>query len=430
MESQMTRTTAHRRWKTVLSVTAGAAAVALALAGCSSGSSGSDGKTELTFSYLWTGKEAQALQGVVNDFNKSQSKITVNAVQTSTTKQLASMSSSNGSFDVSDSFGSNLGSWASKGIIEPLTSYGLDTGDFIRSVLAQDTYKGKLYAMPIAVQEYKLLYNKQLFAQAGISTPPATMDEFATDIAKLTKQSPDGTITQLGLGTSSEYNLLSTLAYVFGGQWDTNGKPSPTNARNIEALNWYKANVLDKFGASNIAKFESGYGEYMTAQDPFYTGKIAMTIDGEWQSANIAKVAPSLQWGVADIPAASPSLQNATQTYSSMFFIPANSKHKQQAATFIKYLTGTSAMRTFTKALGNLPARKSLLTDKAYDSLPGFDVWLKGLTSPNAKSFAPTTYTIQYQTDLTSAFSDFVLGQESAEQAMQTVKQKAASYGD
>ena len=56
-------------------------------------------------------------------------------------------------------------------------------------------YQGKLYALPIAVQEYKLLYNRDLFSAAGISAPPATMDEFATDISKLTKQDSSGTIT-------------------------------------------------------------------------------------------------------------------------------------------------------------------------------------------------------------------------------------------
>lgn len=420
----------RRRRQMVIAMFAGAAAISVALSGCSTGSASSSGKTDITLSYLWTGNEGNALQAVVADFNKSQDKIQVNAISNpDQTKQLASMSSTNGSFDVSDSFASNVGSWASKGIIQPLSSSDFDTSDFIPSILKQDEYQGKLYAAPIAVQEYKLLYNKDLFAAAGITTPPATMDELAADIVKTTKQGSDGTITQLGLGTSSAYNLLSTLGFVFGGQWDTNGKPSPTAADNVKALDWYKTNVLDKFGASNVAKFASGYGEYLSAQDPFYTGKIAMTIDGEWQSANIAKTVANLNWGVADIPAAAPALTNATQTYSSMFFIPTNSKHKAEATTFLQYLTGKKAMLSFTKALGNLPARTSLLTDRSYDSLPNFDVWLKGLTSKNAKSMASETYTSQYNTDLTSAFSTFVLGGESAQDALNGVKSKAASYG-
>jgi multiple sugar transport system substrate-binding protein len=421
----------RRIWRLTAVSIAGVAALAVALTGCSADGASSSGKTTITLSYLWTGKEGDALKQVVTDFNKSQSKITVVPVSNpDQTKQLASMSSSNGSFDVSDSFGSNVGSWASKGIIEPLTDYNFSTSDFIPSVLNQMKYKGKLYAAPIAVQEYKLLYNKKLFAAAGITTPPTTMDEFAADIVKTTKQSADGTITQLGLGTSSAYNLLTTLAFVFGGKLDKDGKPSPTDPANIEALDWYKTNVLDKFGAKNIAKFAAGYGEYLTAQDPFYTGKIAMTLDGEWQSANIAKTVPNFQWGVTDIPAATPALANATQTYDSMFFIPANSKHKVQAATFLKYLTGKTAMLSFTKALGNLPARTSLLDNPSYNSLPNFSVWLQGLKSPNAFQMDSATYTAQYNTDLTSAFSTFVLGGESAKATLESVQSKAVSYGN
>ncbi|HEY0247894.1 MAG TPA: extracellular solute-binding protein [Gryllotalpicola sp.] len=409
---------------------AGAAALAMALSGCSGSDGGSSGRTTIRFSFLWTGKEADALQSVVKQFNASQSKITVDAVSNpNQTKQLASMSSTNGSFDVSDSFGANVGTWASKGILEPLDSYNFDTSDFIPSVLDQDKYKGKLYAVPVAVQEYKLLYNKSEFAAAGITSPPTTMAELATDIVKTTKQSADGTITQLGFGGESSYNILSTLGFVFGGSWDTDGKPSPSDPKNIEALNWYKTNVLDKLGVNNIAKFEAGYGEYMSAQDPFYSGKIAMELDTEAQSANIAKTVPDLNWGVADIPAASPDLINATQTYSSMFFVPANSQHKKEAVTFLKYLTGPKAMLAFTYAIGNLPARTSLLDNSEYQSLPGFNIWLQGLKSENLFSFAASTYATQYQADLTTAFSNFALGKSSATQAMQSVADKAKSYG-
>jgi multiple sugar transport system substrate-binding protein len=432
----MTFSSSRRSWRIATAAIGGAAALALALSGCSAGADGvgvdsaASAHTTIRFSFLWTGNEATDLERVVKKFNESQSKITVDAVSNpNQTKQLASMSSSNGSFDVSDSFGANVGTWASKGILQPLNGYKFDTSDFIPSVLGQDKYKGKLYAVPVAVQEYKLLYNKTLFQQAGITSPPTTMDELAQDIVKTTKQQANGTITQLGLGSESAYNMLSTLAFVFGGKWDANGKPSPTNAGNIAALNWYKDNVLDKFGAGNIAKFEAGYGEYMSAQDPFYSGKIAMELDTEAQSANIAKTVPNLQWGVTDIPAASPSLTNATQTYSSMFFIPSNSQHKSQAVTFLKYLTGKKAMLEFTRAIGNLPARKSLLDNKAYGSLPGFDVWLSGLKSKNLFSFAASTYATQYQADLTTAFSNFTLGNQSAKAAMQSVAQEAKSYG-
>lgn len=421
-----------RKSRRIMQIASTLAVAALAITGCSSsggGDNSASGKTTIRFSYLWTGNEGKALQKIVDDYNSSQSKIHVVATSNpDTTKQLASMSSSNGSYDVSDNFGTNVGAWASKGIIEPLDDYKFTTNDFLPSVMHQMTYDNKLYAVPLAVQEYKLLYNKKLFKEAGISNPPTTMDEFAKDIAKLTKQKKDGTITQMGFGTTSPYDVLTTLGFVFGGQWDTNGKASPQNSKSLEALNWYQKNVTNKFGAKNIQKFAAGYGQYMSAQDPFYTGKVAMTIDGEWQSASIAKEAPKLLWGAASIPAASADLQDAGQTYNSMLYIPANSKHKAEAAEFIKYLTSPKAMTAFTVALGNLPARKSLLTSSAYDALPEFNVWLKGLNSPNLKAMDSAPYTPQYNSDLTTAFTNMLNGSQTPEQAMAWVAKRAATY--
>lgn len=410
-----------------------------ALAGCTGtsefGTNGGDqSATTITFSYLWGGAEAKALEAVIADFNKSQSKIHVKGVSSPDfQKQLTSMSSSNGSFDISDNFGSTVGSWAAKGILAPLDDYlsadKVDLKDFAPASMDEMRYNGKTYAMPIAVHTLELLYNKDLLAAAGVE-PPKTMDELATAVSKLTKTDANGNITQLGLGLRSATNTLTTLAYAFGGTWDgANGKtPSPANPNNIKALDWYTQNVTDKFGADKITAFNSGLGELLSAQDPFYAGKVAMTIDGEWHAVAIPKVAPNFHWGVEDIPAVTPKLAGSTQVQTSILFIPTNSKHKEAAATFLAYMMEDKPMTDFTLALGNLPPRISLLTNSAYDTIPNFDVWLKALASPNAKAMASQPYSAQYATDLGAAFDDVVRGVASPADAMKSVADKAKSY--
>lgn len=420
----------RRHWRLVAAAAATIVATS-SLAACSNSSSGSpSGVTTVRFTQLWTGNSAKIMDGIVADFNKSHPKIHV-VVQSNPdqTKQLASMSSSSGSFDVSDGFGTSVASWASKGILAPLGSYGIKTSDFLPSDMKQMTYHGQLYAVPFATHSYKLLYNKTLFAEAGITSPPTTMAEFAQDIALTTKQSSNGTITQLGFGTTSAYNTLTTLGFVFGGTWDKNGKPDPENPDILKALNWYQTNVTDKFGAANIAKFAAGYGQYLSAQDPFYTGKIAMILDGEWQPTVIKSVAPHLDYGVADIPAASPSLENATQAYNSMFFIPANAQHKPQAVEFLKYMTSSVGMKKWTTESGDAPARKSLLSNPVYQKTPYYEVWLQGLKSKNVFAFDSAPYTAQYTSDLTTALQDMTLGTVTPAQAMAQVAQQAKTYG-
>ncbi len=99
----------------------GVLAASVALGGCAAAAP--SGPTTITFSYLWGGEEAKALEKIIADFNASQSDIKVVGVSSpDAQKQLTSMSSSNGSFDISDNFGNTVGSWASKGILAPWTT--------------------------------------------------------------------------------------------------------------------------------------------------------------------------------------------------------------------------------------------------------------------------------------------------------------------
>ena len=384
-------------------------------------------KTEITFSYLWGGAEAKALEEIIAEFNASQDKIVVKGVSSpDTTKQLASMSSSNGAFDVSDHFGSAVGSWASKGILAPLDDLGLDTADFVPAALSQVSYDGKLYSLPIAVHDYQLLYNKKLLADAGVE-PPKTMDELAAAIKALTKVDGDGNITQLGLGSAYMPTTMVVLGYAFGGEWNAGGKPTPADPNNIKGINYYVDNVVKPYGASAVNKFIAGFGPYMSPQDPFVQGKMAMVIDGEWRSASLG-AAEGFEWGAVQIPAATPELADTTLVEVSTLFIPTNSKHKAEAGEFLKYMGSPAVMAKFTRALGNLPARTSLLGDKVYADLPNYDAWLNALKSPNAKSFSSAPYSAEYSADLGSAFEAIAQGSQTAEDAMKGVADRSGSY--
>jgi multiple sugar transport system substrate-binding protein len=412
-----------------------AGALVAALGACGD-SAESQGKTEVVFSYLWAGEEAAALEKVIADFNASQDKITVKGVSSPDfQKQLTSMSGAQGSFDISDNFGSGVGAWASKGILTPLDDFikadGYDTKDFPPSAMSQMVYQGKTYSMPIALHTQMLLYNKKLYAEAGLAGPPKTTEEWAEQIAKLTKRGADGTITQLGYANAEINTSFTTLGFMFGGSWDDqSGAATPANAGNVAGLSFYTDNIPGKYGVEQVRKFTSGFGEYASAQNAFYVGKTATIIDGEWQSVSIKKFAPNLEWGVAPLPypAAQPNLAGTTQVTTSTLFIPRNAKHPKEAWEFMKYLLAKDAMTRFSLALGNLPARTSLLDDPQYKSLPQFDAWLGALKSANAKSLASSPWAAQYSSDLAQAFDDIAQQRKTPNDGLAGVAQKAKSY--
>jgi len=193
------------------------------------------------------------------------------------------------------------------------------------------------------------------------------------------------------------------------------------------ALQFWVDNVLKKYGADKVKRFQSGFGEYQSAQAPFYTGKIAMTMDGEWQAQFIQEYAPDLKWTAGYVPIADdkPELAGTANIAASTFFIPANSQHKDAAWTFLQYLVSSEPMKNFTLALANLPTRTSLLADPAYAAIPGLDYWLDSLKSKNLRSMPNVTWGAQYTTDITTAIDSVMDLSKAPEDAMNDLQGKA-----
>lgn len=393
-------------------------------------SAGSGKAVTIHFWYLWAGHEAKILQKVVGEFNSSQSKVIVKGLSVpNQEKQVAAMSSGNGAFDVTDTFNTDVASYASKGVIASLEPFieksHYSTKAFIPAALASCMYRGKIYALPNGVFTDLLLYNKTLFANAGISHPPKTTSQLLGDMQKLTVEK-GGRITQLGL---YPYPLV-TMAYLFGGRWiNSQHKPTPTNPGILAAYRFYVNNVVKKYGANQIQKFESGFGQYASPQNPFYVGKVAMTIDGSWQADFTKLYAPNLKWGAVPLPyeTGKPELVGTNYLTSSDFFIPTDSRHKQAAWEFLKYLESPKAMYQFTHGITNLPARESLIYSSKYKDI-GVQPWIDSLKSHNLHVMPNVPWMAQYLNDIGSENSNVMLLKETPLQALQKVANEAKQY--
>ncbi|MDR1393017.1 MAG: ABC transporter substrate-binding protein [Bifidobacteriaceae bacterium] len=418
-------------------IAASAAVLALlAVSACSTNDTPSDGgddaKVTVRFTYLWTGTEGEAVEEVIAAFNASQDKITV--VGTSNPDQQAqvlSMQSSNPQFDISGTGNSQIAPWAGSAAIKSLTPLieadGYDTADFLPAAIQNNTVDGELYALPIASNTYQMLYNKDVLAEAGISDPPATFEDWA-NVIRQTSVVQDGEITRLGVQPVIDYALL---AMAYGGAWyDASGNPTPDNPRNIEALQWWMDNVVTPYGYDDLQTFQSGLGEWGTPEYPFYAGDFTTMFDGNWQSAFIARLRPDLNWGVAPFPypADRPEAKGVSRLDLSNLFIPSNSAHPEEAWEFMKFYLSNDQMRGFTLALANLPGRTSLLDDPAYAELPNFSGFLEAVKSPLVEPSYSMPFSAEYSTDMGAAFGEIVAGNTDPATAMAELAEKAKSY--
>lgn len=332
--------------KKLMSVAVAATVVAIGLSGCSSAASSSseqsNAKVALTFWHGYTEADGKVLDTIVKDFNASQKNITI-STQTKTwavidDTLLPALSSKSGP-DIVAMTSDRLPVYAQKKALVDLNSFyaesSSNTSSLKSEAVGMETVNGKKYGVPSGFVPLSVIYNKTLFAQAGIATFPTTWSEWVADAKKLT-------IDSSGSGTPTQYGLaLPDHATVGNGIWPSlfegNGG-SITNANGTKATIASKANVDTlTYWAKAIQKDKiSPTGLDGIAADKLFTaGKTAMEVGGPWM-ASVATAA-NINYGLAAIPAG-PKAQSASAIGISLAVTAQTDPVKQQAAKkFLAY---------------------------------------------------------------------------------------------
>lgn len=102
------------------------------------------------------------------------------------------------------------------------------------------------YGMPFAASTRVLFYNKELFADAGITSAPRTWDDLAADAAALKDA---GVPTPYALPLGPEEAQAETMQWLLSGgsgYLDDVGSYAFDSARNVETLTWLKEELVEK----------------------------------------------------------------------------------------------------------------------------------------------------------------------------------------
>jgi len=233
-----------------------------------------------------------------------------------------------------------------RGNIQNLTSYikrdHLDTNQWFQPITRlRFTYKGDYYAVPAStggagMAFSGMLYNKQLFKQAGITAPTGdyTIDQFAAMAKKLTdaKKVVYGT----DIGATQAYAFYTQLAWNFGTDVTSPDGRKFTgymNSANMKrALNWMLG--LQKSGVAIPPSINSAVGG---SYGPFYTGHVAMAFDGLWDLQQMRKA--SFGVGVMRLPSV-PGHTSYAWADSIGYAMWAKSTHKDAAWAWMRFISG------------------------------------------------------------------------------------------
>ncbi|MER7136065.1 sugar ABC transporter substrate-binding protein [Streptomyces sp. NPDC000341] len=238
---------------------------------------------------------------------------------------------------------------------------------FIDSAVASAGKEGEPpAAVPLYSLSYALYYNKKMFADAGITAPPATWDQLVEDGRKLSK---DG---KWGLGAEGS-NLSNNIhqTFVLGQQhgadfFDEQGKADFTSDGAVAAVKQYVDFMAkDKI----IAPGNAEYAQNQSLTD-FAKGRTAMVL---WQAAATTFAAQGMKpenWGVAPVPVPAGAPGAGKQTNSMVAGINMavfrNTRNIDGAKKFVRFMTSDAEQKILCKTYGSIPPVKAAQSDPAF----------------------------------------------------------------
>jgi len=299
-------------------------------------------------------------------------------------------------------------SYYKEGLVDDLTgavrSGNIDLNDFFDAPLQQCKMGDKLLCLPWGTDMYALFWNKDLFEAAGLdpNTPPATMEQLVEFADKLTKVAADGTIEQIGFLPDQAWGHSDLYLQMFDTFWyNEDGTKVTANTQPvIDTMKWQQQ-FYTKYGADKVMAFSSGWADaYMSADYPFYTGKLAMYVDGEWMTGPnfISAFKPEASYGVAPFPppADHPERANTAVVQGTVAVIPVGAKNKDASAKLLAWMMSPAIVAEEFCFNANLPTSKKAAEDPCFTSNPKFKVFTDLISSPNAKIIVTTPISLEF----------------------------------
>ena len=327
---------------------------------------------KITWWHAMSGVNGDALNKIVDGFNKSQSAIHVDAVfQGNYDDLLAKLNtalSSNAAPALVQVYDIGQRYMYDSGEVVPMQAFidrdKFDTSDYEPAVINYYKYQDKLQSMPFNASSAILYFNADAFKAAGLdpAKPPVTFTEIADAAKKLTKKDASGQTTQYGFGPSIYGWLFEQLMATSGALYADNGNGRDDRATKVvfnsaqgkAILDWWKAGVsggyflnpgIDNDGAANA----------------FNAGKSAMYIESTARlRGHITTAKFTVGTGLYPRPDNKPNTGGNIIGGASLYIMKSRPADEQQAAwEFVKYISSPAVQAQWQADTGYYPIRKA-----------------------------------------------------------------------
>ncbi len=328
-----------------------------------------------------------------------------------------------------------------------------DIENILPSVVEQIKAKGNgnIYGLTPSFYSQALFYNKDLFEKHGVPLPKNKMSW--NEVLDLAKRFPKD-----GQGDNRIYGYAPNASYAFGERKDiafqfmngiasTNGLSfvdPDKEAVTIQSDGWKEALLTTVeafksgavFGGSD-EKFDPNKPvtmEEMAKKDLFATGRVAMTVEGNYMITSLQRAKETLKditpvnWDIVTVPVdpKNPEVSNSV-SLSGLFAVNANSSNPRAAWELVKYINSDEMARLQSKSEdGALLSRTAYVKERDGRSLEPFYM-LKMNESNLYKNYSKIPFQFFYQpfNELATAEVQSVIeGKKSVDDALKTMQEK------
>ncbi|ANS76565.1 ABC transporter substrate-binding protein [Paenibacillus yonginensis] len=248
--------------------------------------------------------------------------------------------------------------------LEPYMDRATDLSDqawvpnLLETTKAPTTVDGKLYGMPMNTEGYGIIYNKDLFAKAGITTEPKTLPELTDAVKKL----KDAGITPFE-ATNEWWSLgIHMVNVAIANQPDPakfveDWKAGKTTAAGNEVFKQW-LNYVDLVFQN--AQKDMLTTDYATQVATFAAGQAAMLPQGNWVQGDIDKVNPDLNLGVLPI-SINDQAGHVLIGVPNNWIVNSKSAHPDEAKKFLDWMvTSDTGKKYLTQEFHFMPAETNI----------------------------------------------------------------------
>ncbi|MBV9786678.1 MAG: sugar ABC transporter substrate-binding protein [Chloroflexi bacterium] len=236
---------------------------------------------------------------------------------------------------------SRIGEWAKRGLMLPLDDYVADGTIKLDGVaeeqLSGGKIDGKLYGVNLGTNALGVLYDPEMFTQAGVAEPSA--DWKWADL----QQTATTLHEKLNVyGVETFYNAeFFKLWLKDNGKWmySDDGKSLGYEDDALATQFFQKLVEMQESGATPTREFDAGRGTIGIEDSLIVTKKSAMIFVWSNMPAAISAASGDRELNIALPPQADNGGQGVYLKPSMFFSVAATSKHPKEAAMFVDYFT-------------------------------------------------------------------------------------------